>query len=71
LAQRAFCAARIRAIAAGDILRRFVVEDEALFVPLTFAQRARCAAAILARPAADMPPRVGLADLPLKALTAF
>jgi hypothetical protein len=57
-AQRALCAARIRAIAAADILRLPLLAMETTFFPLSFAQRARCAAAILARPAVDMVPPV-------------
>ena|SRR5215469_3504987 len=63
LAQRAFCAARMRAMAAGDILRLgrladepLRTEDDPLFFAFTRAQRARCAAAMRARPAVLMPP---------------
>jgi hypothetical protein len=53
LVHRAFCAARMRAFAAADILRFLPVLIDAT-VPLAFAHRARCAAAMRARPAADI-----------------
>jgi hypothetical protein len=85
-AQRAFCAARMRAMAAGDILRFRRAEDEAVraedkavraaddppFWAFTRAQRARCAAAMRARPAADMPPPVTVVEpVRRKAAIAF
>jgi hypothetical protein len=73
-AQRVFWAARMRAIAAADMVRflRVGVVDSALG-PLTLAQRARCAAAIRARPAADIPPlrRTALALTPFNAEIAL
>lgn len=57
-AQRAFWAARMRAIAAADIVRLLRVAVGSTFCPLALAQRARCAAAIRARPAADIPPAI-------------
>lgn len=51
-AQRAFCAARILAIAEADILRLFGDEELAL-IPFAFAHLTLWAVAIRARPAAD------------------
>src|SRR5690348_12604381 len=62
LAQRALCAAAMRALASGDMVRRAL---ELLRAPMVFAllpppcafcraQRARCAAAIRARASTDM-----------------
>ena len=51
-AQRAFCPARILAIAEADILRLFGEEEPAL-IRFAFAHLALWAAAIRARPAAD------------------
>src|ERR1017187_6311088 len=52
LAQRAFAAAEILALAAALIFLFFAGALATGFAPLTFAHRAFCAAAILARPAA-------------------
>lgn len=53
-AQRAFCAARIRANAAADNFLFLMGVAVVVCFPLTLAQRARCAAAIRALPAADI-----------------
>jgi hypothetical protein len=74
-AHRAFWAARMRAIAAGEIRRLVRLAIEITFVPLTFAHRARWAAATRARPAADIPlprslPTVVSAEIALPRLSS-
>jgi hypothetical protein len=72
-AQRVFWAARIRPIAAADMVRFLRVGVDSALGPLTLAQRARCAAAIRARPAADIPPlrRTALTLTPFNAEIAL
>ena len=70
-AQRAFCAARMRAIAWADILRLRLLLMETTFFPLALAQRARCAAAIRARAAADKVLPVRTLPFPLSAESAL